>query len=227
MNAKVLIGVPMGELGRYNQFHNFLNQIQRPENTITLMVPGRSAAQNRNIIIEEALEKGFTHVLFLDDDMAPEPNILYMLLRHRIPIVTGLYFTRKFPHQPVLFSTVNDENEIIWHELEDGRRGLIEVEGCGLGACLIETEVFRNMANPWIRFGEISRPDSWCHDVGFFRRARKAGYLVWCDLDCNVGHIGEVVIKPKYMNGKWYTNYNTNGNAGINVARPADVLETV
>jgi hypothetical protein len=222
---KVLIGVPMGEQGRHNQFHQFLNNIRRPDNTETCMMVGRSAAENRNLIIEQALEKGCTHVLFLDDDMAPNHDILFRLLGHGVPIVTGVYYTRKFPHQPVLFSKFDDDNVIDWYKLEEGRTGLVEVAACGLGACLIETHVFREMLNPWIRYGEIGKPDSWCHDIGFFRRARREGYVVWCDLDCCVGHIGEVVIRPhQNVFGSWSVVLDT--GCEINIPRTS-ILETV
>lgn len=220
MDVKVLIGVPMGEMGRYNQFHRHLHSVIRPPDTQVCLSIGRSAAENRNLIIDQALAGEFTHILFLDDDMVPEPNIIYKLLQWQVSIVTGLYFTRSFPHQPVIFSRFDDENNIDWYKLEDHNAGLVHVEACGLGACLIETRVFRTVERPWIRFGEIGKLDSWCHDIGFFRRARKVGHLIWCDLNCEVGHIGETVIRPRRINGKWHYGYSTDGILEVTILQP-------
>jgi GT2 family glycosyltransferase len=220
MDVRVLIGVPMGEHGRYNQFHKHLRSIIVPPNAQTCIVVGRSAAENRNIIIKDAIEQDFTHVLFIDDDMVPEPGILYKLIQHERSIVSGLYFTRSYPHQPVAFSKFDDFNNIEWYTLENDKTGLVQVDAVGLGACLIHTRVFKDMDYPWIRYGEIGKPDSWCHDIGFFRRAKKRGFPTWLDLDCHVGHIGETVVRPRQADGKWYYAYSTDGINEIFIPQP-------
>lgn len=233
--VRVLIGVPTPGYSKNDTFYHYHNCIQKPAGTLVTFATGQSPARNRNMIIQQALDNNCTHVLFLDDDTAPPPDLLTRLLAHDKDIVTGLYFMRAFPHQPIIFDYADENGKCAWHLLNPGETGLIEIVASGLGACLIKIDVFRKMVElglapetahgrAWVQLGELEK-DHWCDDIGFFRRVREAGYKMYCDLDIKVGHFTQVTVLPNYIDGKWYTSYDSRGTSQVTFPQSEPVKE--
>ena len=213
---KVLIGLITQEYARRADFYDYFNLLEKPPNCHIIYCHDRSPAKGRNLIIEAAIENGCTHVLFMDDDMACKPEALKQLLEHDVDIVTGLYLSRSFPHQPLIFDVADDSGACLYAYLMGGESRLREIVAAGLGFCLIKTDVFHKMDKPWVRLGELNN-EEWCDDIGFFNRVRKAGIKVHCDMECRIGHIGTMIIWPNQDDGKWMTGYDTNGKGMINI----------
>jgi hypothetical protein len=174
----------------------------------------RSPARSRNDIFQEALNRGFSHALLVDNDSAPKPDALMKLLAHDVDVVSGLYLSGNYPHQPICFDTALEDGRCVPTSLRGGEAGLREVAAVGFGFCLIKTSVLARLERPWVRLGEIDT-QGWSDDLGFCRRARQAGVKVFCDLDVLVGHIKSVVVVPsRGRDGRWFTGYDT-GGAGI------------
>lgn len=214
MNARVMIGIPTSEFARRADFYDYVDMIEKEGEGIELVgitrSHGQSPARNRNVIIETALQNGFTHILFLDDDVVVRPDIIKKLLAHDKDIVTGLYLMRNHPHFPILFDESYQNNYCRFQILHKGRRGLVEAVNTGLGACMFKIEVFEKMSDdkPWIRLGQIAQEkDHWCDDIEFFNRCReKYGYKLWCDLECPVGHMVSGTVFPmRKDDGTWVT----------------------
>ena len=213
--TKILIGLSTGENIRRAEFLPSFIALERPHGSYTSTVHGQSPAKARNIIIDQALTNNCTHILFIDDDMILPPDTLAKLLKHNKDIVTGLYLLRSFPHRPALFDKTYENGKCKFTNMTGDLGGLVKSINCGLGCVLIATEVFRHLEKPYVRLGELEQ-DEWCDDVGFFNRCRKAGFEVWCDLDCPVGHMANITIWPEKHNGKWFTNYkHPQGNVHI------------
>lgn len=210
MDQKVLIGVPTQEMARQAIFYDYLNLIEKPANTLQLMIHGQSPARGRNIIIEEALKNNCTHILFIDDDTCPPKDILSKLIAHDKDIVTGLYLMRNFPHQNIIFDESYPDGKCRWHQLSNSETGLIPIVNCGLGAVLIKTEVFKKLEKPYIRLGQCES-DHWCDDIDFFNRCRLVGFNLFCDLSVLVGHMAQLTIFPFHDGEKWTVQYDTNG----------------
>lgn len=210
--TKVMIAVPTAEMARRADFYDYYNRMIKPIGTILINAHGQSPARNRNVMIKEGIKHECTHIMFLDDDVAFQPDLLMRLLAHEKDIVGGLYFMRSHPHKPIIFDYADEQGRCRNHLLEHDEKGLIEVVAMGLGCCVIKVDVFKNMEEPWIRLGELE-PDHWCDDLGFFKRARDKGYKIFCDLDAMVGHMAQVTIWPTKTDGKWYSTYDTNGSA--------------
>jgi glycosyltransferase involved in cell wall biosynthesis len=212
---KVLVGVPTVEMARRAQFYDYLNLLEKPIGTVQTMAHGQSPAKNRNLIIAQALQHNCSHVLFIDDDMAFEPDMLMRLLAHDKDIVTGYYLMRNYPHKPLIFDARERDGSCRPYWPRDDEHGLIKIVNAGLGACLIKTTVFQKMPQPWITLGELTK-DEWCDDISFFNRARDLGFEMYCDLDCLVGHMASVTIRPAKMNGDvWHTTYDTTGEGTV------------
>ena len=211
---KVLIGVPTGEYSRRADFYDYYNMLEKPDNTVAMFCHDRSPARSRNIIIDQAFEFGCTHILFIDDDHAYKPDALNRLLAHDVDCVSGLYLSRAYPHQPLAFDFADESGAALHMYLEDGVKGLQPIVAAGFGFCLIKTDVFKKMDKPYVRLGELDSQE-WCDDIGFFKRFREAGFQAHVDLDCQIGHIGTMILWPNQMEDKWYTGYDTGSGKGM------------
>jgi len=212
--TKILIGVPTGEVTKRAAFYDYFNLLEKPDGTIMTFAHGQSPARGRNMIINLALEQDCSHILFLDDDVAFPSHILSALLKHDKDIVTALHLRRNHPHQPYIFDSADGNGACQQYIPDDKTTGLVEIVACGLGCCLIKTDVFKNLVEPWIRLGELT-PDEWCDDIGFFKRVREAGFKIHCDLDLFVGHFAPLTVWPGKQDGKWQTVYDTGGASQI------------
>lgn len=154
---------------------------------------------NRNQLVEGVL--GFegprpTHLLWIDSDTIPPPDMPIRLLAHDKAICSGLYVRRTGAHENLVYE-VNPFRPI---ELETDE--LQPVGGVGLGCCLVRLEVYEQMAE---RFGDRF----WHHadyrtatgeDVWFFARCKAMGLEVWVDPKVEVGHLGVVQFRPQPIN---------------------------
>lgn len=152
---------------------------------------------SRNELARYAMKNGFDYVLWLDSDMTFEPDILEKMLQlaseQDIKMLTGLYFRRRPPYTPVLFSKMKpkrtgwDFDDVL--ELPDS---LFEVEACGFGCCLTATEVLLDVR---MKHGYLFHPmQDGGEDISFCWRARDCGYKIICDPSIVCGHVGNVII---------------------------------
>ena len=150
----------------------------------TLVYNGREALAN------EAIDNGYTHVLWLDADMVFSPDIFEKLMSNGKSFVTGVYISRHAPYKSVIYKSVCPDERVT--ELPDE---LFEIEACGFGCVLIETEILRDVnLSFWTCFMPNQRLGE---DLAFCERARKRGHALWCDPSVIVGHIGHVTVWPE------------------------------
>lgn len=145
----------------------------------------------RNRIVAKMLGD---YLLFLDDDTLPPKDIIVRLLSHKKDIVTALYFSRQAPFQPQIYKK-NKENDARYDTIQN-YQGMIEVDGCGLGACLIKKTVFEKLTKPY--FSISLSPETgerlMGEDFKFCRDAQMAGFKIYADTSIICGHIGRDVI---------------------------------
>lgn len=144
---------------------------------------------NREQLVRRAIDNGYTHLVFIDDDMRFPPNILDLLFRWRQPIVAVNYCIKKFPIDFVAVDLngrriVTKENSV----------GLQEIAYTGFGVSLFETRVFKETPQPW--FQPVFVPDANCfttEDNPCFEKIRKAGFTCYIDHEASrlVGHMGD------------------------------------
>jgi len=213
---KVLIGYVTQEYARRADFYDYLGLMEKPKDWLLLPCHDRSPAKGRNVIIDEAIKHNCTHILFVDDDIACKPDALMQLLSHDVDVVTGLYLSRSYPHQPLIFDVADESGACLFAYLMGDEPRLKEIVNCGLGFVLVKTSIFEKLEKPYVRLGEID-PEQWCDDVGFFNRIRKAGIKIYCDMECMLGHIGTMIIWANKEDGKWMSGYDTSGRGMINI----------
>jgi len=204
--CKVLIGVSSGQLGRWVSFFDSLVHLAAPPGTQIVMAKSGSCYvnENREAISEQALQHGFTHVLYLDDDHVLAPQTLMQLLRRDTDIVSGHYLKREQPFVSVAYDKELDDGAVAPRFLSSFEHSLQSVKAVGAGCLLVRTDVLRKLERPWWRREHLGE------DVGFCQRARVAGYEVFVDLDVPVGHTFSAVLWPVYKQdgpeaGSWWT----------------------
>ena len=141
---------------------------------------GAQVADARNEIVERAIYKDCTHLLFLDSDMAFPPDTFSRLSIHAKPIVGCFGVQRRFP------ITRCGEPLDQWADT-----GLMEMKSMGMAVCLLNLEIFKKLKSPYFVWGDTSE------DVGFCTKARDAGLKIWCDADLSkeIGHVGIHIYK--------------------------------
>jgi hypothetical protein len=149
-----------------------------------------STSCNREMLIDWAITRDFSHVLFIDDDMEFEPDVLNRLADRRLDFVVCDYPRKKIPRSTIAIGLDGEPMKL--------EEGLEEAAQVGFGMALIKMEVIKNISKP--RFplpfnsatGEYGSEDYW-----FCKKAREDGCKIFVDHDASkkVGHIGSYTFK--------------------------------
>lgn len=154
----------------------------------------------RNKLVNQAIAEGFDRILWLDSDMDFQPDLLIRLSKTMeetgADLVSGLYFTRKAPVQPVVYREVgyyhdDERNEVTPHCVsykEYPRDSVFEIEGCGFGGVLMNVDIAKKVEDkfgvpfsPILGFGE---------DLSFCLRVSECRGKMVCDSRVKMGHVG-------------------------------------
>jgi hypothetical protein len=170
---------------------------------------GRAHPTDRNVILKEAIKQGFTHVLFIDDDMTFPDDAAVKMLEHDVDICTGVAFQRGKPHAPCMFLASPDKE---FYPVPVINQGLVEIDACGGYFLLIKLEAIKNMKEPYFKWGDTDL--GYCmndggigEDIYFGAKAKMSGAKVYCDSDIDITHIGE----RKKINMAFYQEYVDSG----------------
>jgi hypothetical protein len=147
-------------------------------------------ARNKLINLVLTNDEKFDFIFFIDSDNFFSPDYLDILIKHDLDIVSGLYFARVHPYNPVAFKSNGQDIDII----RDFKLGeLMEVDSIGLGCCLIKPEVFTKLKFPYFKF-EISNNEKglkyMSEDRYFCKLAKEAGFSVFLDTKVLCRHYG-------------------------------------
>ena len=128
----------------------------------------------RERLVEKAIDRGCTHLLFLDSDMSFEKDAVLRLLKRKKEIIGANYNKRKLP----LEGTVENPKKAT---------GLTTCDSVATGFMLIDLSIMKNLPRPWFFWGLNGESE----DFWFCRRARDVGYNIHVDFTLDVKHIGE------------------------------------
>lgn len=207
---KTLIGIPcMDKIDTL--FAVSLMQMRRVGETHTDIKRGSLIYDARNEIAIDAITNEADYVLWLDSDMKFDADLMERLTEHMengCDMVTGLYFKRTYPTEPVISRTLMppeliDDTMVKRITVYDDypQNALFPVQGCGFGAVMMKTELIRAV---WDKFGPPFHPYPWCgEDYAFCYRVNQLGRTIWCDSRIKLGHVGQAVYgEETWLNQK-------------------------
>jgi len=189
---KISIGIPAGSGLVDYRFASSIAALKTPNNTRIIWVPRVMIDSARNIIVEKTLEEpDYTHLLFIDDDMIFPPETLDNLLAHNKEIVGVQAFKRREMYEPCVYAKRGDK----YYPVLVNR--FTEVDAIGTGILLIKTEVFKKVKYPFFETLYDKNKTHWSVDFMFCKKAKKAGFKIYCEPNINIGHIGDAPVRGK------------------------------
>jgi hypothetical protein len=160
----------------------------------------------RTELAETFLRTDCTHILWLDDDNIPKEDHLIRLVEHNLPLVSGLYFRRVEPFEPIIM--VKRDGGLGTERKPDlyrnGKKGLMQIHSTGMGFMLVRREVLEKIHEMNMPMFDIRGGVG--EDIWFCIQAQGAGYEIWLDTSVEVGHLGERTI----VTSKTYDNFYMN-----------------
>lgn len=179
---KLAIGIPnTGTIKAQTAFCLTRTLKDFPYEYTVLFQEGSILHRNREIIVQTAIDKGCTHLLFLDTDMSFDKDAVARLLKRNKDIVGVNYSMRKIDAG----GTANGLQ---------GKKGLVQCLSVATGFMLINLKVFKKLPQPWFFWeSDTSGQVVTGEDYWFCRLARSQDFKIWCDLTVKVGHIGDYI----------------------------------
>ena len=197
---KTLIAIPCMDMV-HTAFLNSLLKMHADPTCVFAITQATLIYDARNRLYERAMEDGCDYIMFLDSDMTFEPDILERLTADMLlgyEFVTGIYFKRKNPITPTIYSRVDyvTKDGMIWPEadamMEYPKDQVFEIAACGFGGCMMKTDLIHRVRerfgppfSPMIGFGE---------DLSFCKRATEIGAKLFCDSKIKLGHVMQSVM---------------------------------
>jgi len=112
-------------------------------------------AEARNWLVGKALEDpDISHILFVDDDIMLPLEALNVLMESHELIIGANYVKKQFPIETCALSVQNTPGGFHNKEILPIKNDMtpVRVSQMGMGACLINVEVFKKIPQPWFEF---------------------------------------------------------------------------
>ena len=164
---------------------------------------GSLVYDSRNKLAERAINSDCDYILWLDSDMVFEPDLMTRLFEslkaNDADFVSGLYFKRFPPYEPVVYSKFDIvDDEIIAEKMTEVPETVTAVGGVGFGCVLMSTALALAVYNEYnTMFAPIGNVGE---DIAFCYRAQTLGYKVLLDPSIRCGHVGHYVITEDLFN---------------------------
>lgn len=158
-----------------------------------------SLALKRNVMVQAFLDgpPEFRWFCFLDSDMVPPPDTIARLLAWNQPIVSGLCYMRLPPYSACCGlegGTAEITRQVT--EPDPGSPALRQVDQIGAACLLVRREVLEQVAAPW--FDHVTGWQGVGSDVYFCRKARAAGFPIYCDTSLVIPHLSVVGVDREF-----------------------------
>lgn len=197
---KTLIAVPAVSWV-YTEFLQALLELDKPDAHISIQ-KNSLVYDSRNNLAWVAVSRGYDRVLWLDSDMAFDPDLLTQLNadmdENGLDYVCGVFTQRNEKRMPCIYSNIHWENtgtKLITSAtpVQDVPAGLFEIAGSGFGAVLTKTAMLKVVGE---EYGLPFMPmPGLGEDLAFCWRAKQIGYKMYCDGRIDVGHIGQFTYR--------------------------------
>jgi SAM-dependent methyltransferase len=153
----------------------------------------------RNAIVRAALQNRADYIWMLDDDHIIDIgrsqgetsayDLPIKLAKHleenpKIGVVGALYFQRGGDYAPVIMQESRDDERPYFLTHPEIAYRMQRVDITGGGCMMIRASIFDKIGEPW-----FAPEHEWGTDVQLCKRARAAGFEVWCDTSLEIGHM--------------------------------------
>jgi hypothetical protein len=174
----------------------------------------------RNRLTAEFLESGYTHFMFIDQDVGFIGQDVFSLIQQDVDVVAGTYPFKQIQWENVAKAAAAGvppeklESASAIHVFKPldptqkmGNQTLVEVEHVGTGFMLIKRQVFERLAKTVSKYFEVFSPENrketidffghstinnefWGEDVSFCKRVQDAGMKVYVAPQVQCSHFG-------------------------------------
>lgn len=191
-----MIAIPAMEM-MFSWTVQCLEKLRRVGETETEFVIRAQVDTARNILAKKALEGWFDRILWIDSDMSFEPDLMERLsadIDDGWDVVTGVYFKRTFPVEPVIYKALDmekerDRAETYWDYPVDS---VFQVAACGFGGVMMRTDILLPLKEaPFDCYPGMSE------DLSFCARMAQEGRKIACDSRVKLGHCGTILFSEK------------------------------
>lgn len=175
----------------------------------------------RNVLASQFLTTDFTHLLFIDDDMAFLTGTVMRMIDADKGVIGCTYPKRRLDlgkalelaktHSPAS-AIAQASEQVVYRETWRGVQavdGVCTVDGLGMGLCLISRSVFeqllptvRKTIEPKIKFpvyGFFDHIDHLSEDRSFCARWRATGGEVFALIAEDIGHVGKFTYRARLI----------------------------
>ena len=201
---KIGICVPLYNVVPVSFFVNFINRLHewKDQNKYDVQIYMRASTivdKARNDLVEMALKDNCDYVMFIDSDTIIPKGAVDALLNMNVDIASGLYFSKGKPYLPVARVKEGDRHFF----LEDFEfNQILEVQGVGMGFCLIHTKVFKDLEFPYFKleWKKFEGKDyQIAEDLYFCDEAIKKGYKIHLNTGVVCNHFGVEVGPEQFL----------------------------
>lgn len=186
-HPQVIVGIPFSPVTPLTtDWIIGLMNLQLPPYTRVQWQKGVPIDVSRNTLVRSAQEHKANYIFFLDSDVIPPPDIVQVLMAWKLPIISGVYWSKK--GYPAVWET-HPSGKGFTPIKNLPKRGLTEVAATSMGCCLTpDTIIYTRWAKP---ITEVKVGDQVQTHVGRFRKvARVVQHQYEGDL---------VVLNPAYL----------------------------
>jgi len=170
-----------------------IQRLERTENDYEVeLIPRWIVHEARNELVRRANEKKCTHILFIDSDMVYDDDIVDKLLTGH-EIVAAKCRLRIYPFSYAMYKKSEVKPGFYDDYTPEQKNGILKIDAVGFGAVMIDMKVFNKVKEKWFEFTQLGE------DLNFCRKAQEAGFDIRVNMDCEVGHITDVVVRDKNL----------------------------
>jgi len=196
---KLVIGMPTGGTIRAETVASLIgamNELQKHDIYANLsMQLGGYVAPNRNRLVQNAIDAGATHLMFIDADMIFPADGIWKLIQHKKDIVGANYNVRMSPTSedfsgPTISLWDPKKKMNFTPRSKDLSKELFQVYTLATGFMLIDLNIFKKLKKPYFIEWSTENNEHMTEDVYFCKEANKVGIELFCDPTIEMGHIG-------------------------------------
>jgi hypothetical protein len=144
---------------------------------------------SRNSTVRELMATpNLDYIFFMDSDMIFDKATLVELIKQDKDIITGVFFQKAPPHNPVLrmYQEQTKRYEPIW-TYPEGQ--IFTVDACGAGCLLVKADVFKKLTKPYFKWDAENKMSE---DIYFCKKAVDAGYKIHVHGGWTCGHSADL-----------------------------------